>query len=171
MAAVFQHTGLVLLYLLLFVINLFVFTGLPGGWVMFAGILIFAFVSGISSTGWGYLVIIAILLIAGEVIESTMGLVITAQKGATRWGVLGAFLGGIAGAIGGAAIIPVAGSVLFGLLGAFAGAVICEYIYYNSLEQALRTGFFAFIGRLLALFVKFALGLVALGLFIYKSWS
>ena len=62
-------------------------------------------------------------------------------------------------------------SVIFGLLGAFAGAVICEYIYYNSLDQALRTGFWAFIGKLGAMFVKFALGLVVLGIFIWRSWN
>lgn len=170
MAVFMQHAGLVLLYILLFLLNMFIFVGIPGGWIMFAGILIFAAVKGFSLLGWWYLGGMALLLVAGEIIESTLGLVYVAGKGATKWGVLGAFLGGIIGAVAGTAVIPVAGSVIFGLLGAFGGAVLCEYIYYNSLDQALRTGFFAFIGKLGAMFVKFALGLIVLGLFIYRSW-
>lgn len=170
MGAIFQNTGMVLLYIFLFLLNLLIFAGLPGGWAMLVGIGIFAFATGISGFGWIFLVVMAILLIVGEIVESTLGVVVVAGKGATKWGVIGAFVGGIAGAIGGTAVIPVAGSVIFALLGAFAGAVICEYIYYNSLDQALRTGFFAFIGKLLAMFVKFGLGLLVLGLFIYRSW-
>ncbi len=84
---------------------------------------------------------------------------------------MGAFLGGILGAIGGTAVIPIVGSVIFALLGAFGGAVLCEYIYYNSLDQALRTGFWAFLGKLGAMFVKFALGLLVLGIFVWRSWN
>ncbi|MBN2070743.1 MAG: DUF456 domain-containing protein [Candidatus Krumholzibacteriota bacterium] len=170
MGAVLQSGGLVLLYIFLFILNLLIFVGLPGGWAMFVSIVIFSLVAGISSIGWVSLIVMAALLVVGEIIEATLGVVVVAGKGATKWGVLGAFLGGIAGAIGGTAVIPVVGSVVFALIGAFAGAVICEYIYYNSLDQALRTGFFAFLGKLLAYFVKFALGLVCLGIFIFKSW-
>ncbi len=170
MGSVFQHIGLVLLYLLFLILDLLIFVGLPGSWIMFAGIIVYALIAGLSSIGWAYLVIMAALLIIGEIVESTLGIVVVAGKGATRWGILGTFLGGIIGAIAGAAIIPVAGSIIFALVGAFSGAVLCEYIYYNSLDQALRTGFFAFIGKLLAIFVKVALGLIALGIFIYRSW-
>jgi uncharacterized protein YqgC (DUF456 family) len=85
--------------------------------------------------------------------------------------VLGAFLGGILGAIGGSFIIPFLGSIVFGLVGAFALAVAFEYVYYRSMDRALQTGFFAFIGKLLAMFVKFALSLFNLGVFIYLSWK
>lgn len=170
MGAVFQHIGLVLLYIFFLLLNLLIFVGLPGSWVMFAGIIIYLLFTGLSSIGWVYLIIMAALLILGEIVESTLGVVVAAGKGATKWGIIGTFLGGILGAIGGAAVIPVVGSLIFALVGAFAGAVICEYIYYNSLDRALRTGFFAFIGKLLAIFVKVALGLIALAMFIYKSW-
>jgi len=171
MTAVLQHTGLVLLYILFFLLNLLIFVGLPGSWVMFIGILIYAWATGFSAMGLWYLAIMVAILVIGEIVESTLGLVVVAGKGATRWGVLGAFLGGILGAIGGTAVIPVVGSVIFALLGAFGGAVLCEYIYYNSLDQALRTGFWAFLGKLGAMFVKFALGLLLLGMFVWRSWN
>jgi uncharacterized protein YqgC (DUF456 family) len=143
---------------------------LPGSWVALVAIFIYALATGFSGIGWVMLLVMAAIAIVGEIIESLLGLVYVAHKGATKWGVLGAFVGGLVGAIAGSTVIPFVGTVIFGLVGAFAGAVLLEYLYYRSLDKALQTGFFAFIGKLSAMFVKFALGLVIIGLFIYKSW-
>ncbi len=168
--AVLQHIGLVFFYVVLFAFNLLIFLGVPGSWVALVAILIFDIATGFSTVGWVMLVVMAGIAVVGEIIESGLGLVYVAHKGATKWGVLGAFVGGLAGAVGGSAIIPFIGSIIFGLLGAFTGAVLFEYIYYKSLDRAIQTGFFAFIGKLSAMLVKFALGLVILGIFIYRSW-
>ena len=171
MIGVLQHIGLVIFYLVLFLLYLTIFFGLPGGWVALAAIIIYDSVAGFSEIGIVLLVVMLGIAVLGEIIESLLGLVYVAQKGATKWGVFGAFAGGLAGAIGGGFILPFLGSVILGLLGAFAGAVALEYIYYRSLDRALQTGFFAFVGKLGAMFVKFALGLVTLGIFIYRSWG
>lgn len=170
MIPVLQHIGLVALYALLFLCNLLVFVGLPGGWIAFALIVVYGIATRFTQVGWGMLVIMAAIAVAGEIAESLLGLVYVSRKGATRWGVLGAFIGGIAGAFLGTAILPLVGSIVFGFAGAFGGAVLFEYISYRSLDRAMRTGFFAFMGKLLAMLVKFALGLVILGLFIWRSW-
>ena len=164
MIDVLQHIGVVIFYLVLFLFYLTIFFGVPGGWVALAAIIIYDAVTGFSNVMIG----IAVL---GEIIEAFLGLVYVARKGATRWGVLGAFAGGLAGAIGGSMILPFLGSIILGLLGAFAGAVALEYLYYRSMDRALQTGFFAFVGKLGAMFVKFALGLVVLGIFVYRSWG
>ncbi|MFH1313506.1 MAG: DUF456 domain-containing protein [Candidatus Eisenbacteria bacterium] len=171
MVDVLQHIGLVVLYVALFALNVSIFLGIPGGWIAFGGILIYDIATGFSTVGWKWLIVMAVVLLVGELIESLLGLVYVAHKGATKWGVLGAFLGGLVGAIVGTFIVPFVGSILFGLIGAFAFAVLFEYIYYRSLDQAVRTGFFAFIGKLGAMFVKLVLSLVNLGLFVYLSWS
>ena len=85
-------------------------------------------------------------------------------------GMAGAFAGGIIGAIVGTSILPVIGSVIFGLLGAFSGAVLAEYIQYEKLDDALKTGFWAFVGKLSAYFVKAALAMGVLAIFIVRSW-
>lgn len=170
MVAVLQHIGLIVFYIVLFAFNLLIFLGVPGSWVALVAILIFDIATGFSTVGWVLLAVMAAVAVVGEIIESFLGLVYVAHKGATKWGVLGAFIGGLAGAIGGSTIVPFIGSIIFGLLGAFAGAVLFEYIYYRSLDRALQTGFFAFIGKISAMLVKFALGLVILGIFIYRSW-
>ncbi len=162
--------GLVALYGALLLANLLIFVGLPGSWVAFAVILIYSIATRFAVVGWPMLLLMAGVGVAGEIVESLLGLVYVARKGATRWGVFGAFAGGLAGALLGTAIMPVLGSVLFAFLGAFGGAVLLEYARYRSLDRALQTGFFAFVGKLLASLVKFALGLVVLALFIYRTW-
>jgi len=169
--SVFQHIGLVVFYLVLFLLNVLIFVGLPGGWIAYAAILLYGLATRFSGIGWRMVLVMAGIAVAGEVVESLLGIVYVAHKGATRWGVLGAFAGGIVGAILGSMIMPLLGSIVFGFAGAFAGAVICEYLFYRSLDRALRTGFFAFLGKLNAMLVKFALGLVILGLFIYRTWA
>jgi uncharacterized protein YqgC (DUF456 family) len=171
LVAVLQHIGLVLFYVVLFVFSASIFLGIPGGWIALAAIAIYDIATGFTTVGWLLLIVMAAIAILGEVVESLLGLVYVAHKGATKWGVLGAFLGGIAGAVGGAFVFPFVGSIILGLAGAFGGAVAFEYIYYRSMDRALQTGFFAFIGKLGAMFVKFALGLVILGIFIYRSWG
>ncbi len=171
MIAALQHIGLVLFYILLFVLNLLIFLGIPGSWIAVAAVLIYDIASGFSTVGWVMLLVMIAVAGLGEAVESFLGLVYVAHKGATKWGVLGAFIGGLAGAVGGSFVIPFIGSIIFGLAGAFGGAVLFEYFCYRSLDRALQTGFFAFIGKLAAMFVKFALGLVILGIFIYMSWN
>jgi hypothetical protein len=170
MESVLQHAGLVVLYAVLFLLNVLIFAGLPGSWITLAAIAIYAAATRFSTVGWKMLIVMAGIAAAGEIVESLLGVVYVARKGATKWGVLGAFVGGLAGAVLGTAIVPLAGSILFGFLGAFAGAVASEYAFYRSLDRALRTGFFAFVGKLLAMLVKFALALVVLALFIYRTW-
>ncbi len=171
MIEVLQHIGLVVLYVVLFVLNVSIFLGIPGGWIAYGAIFVYDAVTGFSTVGWKWLVVMGVIMVVAEVLEALLGLVYVAGKGATRWGVLGAFLGGLLGAIAGSFVIPFLGSIVFGLIGAFALAVLFEYAYYRSLDKALQTGFSAFIGKLAAMFVKFALSLANLGVFIYLSWS
>ena len=171
MVGVLQHIGLVLFYILLFAFNMSIFLGIPGGWIALGAIVVYDIVTGFSTVGWKWLVVMAVVLLVGELIESLLGIVYVARKGASRWGVLGTFIGGIVGAIGGAFVIPFIGSIIFGLIGAFVLAVLFEYMYYQSLDRALQTGFFAFIGKLGAMFVKLILSLGNVGIFIYLSWT
>lgn len=170
MAAILQHAGLIAFYAGLLLLNLLVLVGLPGGWIAFALIVVYGVATRFAQVGWGMLLVMAGIAATGEVAESLLGLVYVSRKGATRWGVLGAFIGGIAGALIGTAAIPIVGSIVFAFAGAFGGAVLLEYVSYRSLDRAMRTGFFAFMGKLMATLVKLALGLVILGLFIWKSW-
>lgn len=170
MSAVLLHIGLGVLYVALLLMNLLIFVGLPGSWIALACMAIYAVSTRFTAVGWRMLLVMTGIAVAGEIAESFLGVVYVARKGATKWGVLGAFFGGIAGAIAGTMILPVVGSIVFGFAGAFGGAVLLEYAYYRSLDRALQTGFFAFMGKLFAMLVKFALGLVIMMLFVIRTW-
>jgi len=168
--SVLQHVGLAALYLVLFLLNILIFVGVPGSWIALAAIVVYSFATRFSEVGWKTLLVMGAVAALGEIVESLLGIVYVAHKGGTKWGVFGAFAGGLAGAILGTALLPLVGSIVFGFIGAFAGSVICEYLYYRSLDRALRTGFFAFVGKLVAMLAKFALALAILALFIYRTW-
>ncbi len=170
MVSVLQHTGLVLLYLFVFLVNLLIFAGLPGGWIGLGVIFIYDLANKFAVIGWPWWIVMGILLVVGEIVEAFLGTAVVLRKGASKWGALGAFAGGIIGAILGTSVLPVIGSVIFGLLGAFGGAVLAEYILYERMDDALKTGFWAFVGKLWAYFVKYAIALAVLVIFIVRSW-
>lgn len=159
---------MVLFSALLFLLDLLVFVGLPGTWIALGCVAIYAFATRLAVVGWGMLLAMTLVCVVGEIVESLLGIVYVSRRGASKRGTFGAFAGGIAGAVLGTAIVPIVGSMIFAFVGAFAGAVALEYLAYRSMDRALRTGFFAFMGKLLASLAKFALGLVVVGLFLYS---
>jgi uncharacterized protein YqgC (DUF456 family) len=171
LVSVLQHTGLVLLYLFIFLVQILIFAGLPGGWIGLGVIFIYDLASGFGTVGWPWWIVFGALLVVGEIIEAFLGTAVVLKKGASKWGAVGAFAGGIIGAILGTSVLPVIGSVVFGLLGAFGGAVVAEYIQYQKMDDAMKTGFWAFVGKLWAYFVKFALAIAVLVIFIVRSWA
>ena len=106
----------------------------------------------------------------GELVESVLGAVVVAGRGGTRWGVIGSIIGGFLGVILGAGFIPPLGSVIFGFVGAFAGAVAGEMIKRPDVDKAMRVGFWAFVGRALAMMVKVAAGIGILWIVIVETW-
>ena len=82
----------------------------------------------------------------------------------------GSFVGGFAGVILGAGFIPPFGSLVLGLVGAFAGAVLGEYMSEKKTEEALRVGFWSFVGRSLAIMGKIGAGAGIVWILIAKTW-
>jgi uncharacterized protein YqgC (DUF456 family) len=155
-----QWSWFVLWSLLLVAASLFVYLGLGGNFIIIGLALIHALVTGFDPISWQLLLVLLGIALAGEGVEFVVGTFYPARQGATRAGVVGAFIGGLLGAAVGNSLVPVAGAVLGSFAGAFGGAVLGEYQRNQRLEPSLRIGTHAFIGRLLAILVKHALGLV-----------
>jgi len=155
-----QWSGYVLWSLLLVTASLFVYLGLGGTFLVLGLALVHALVTGFDPIGWPLLLRLLGLALLGEGLEFVVGTFYVARKGATRPGVLGAFLGGILGAVAGNGIVPVAGAVLGSLAGGFGGAVLGEYHRRARIEPSLRVGGHAFVGRLLSILVKHLIALV-----------
>lgn len=133
--------------------------GLPGLWVMVGGILIYGWLTDFRSLSLAMLVIVLVLALVGEIIESWLGFRFARRYGGSRRSGWGALVGGIVGAIIGVPI-PVIGSVIGAFLGSFIGAALFEYSASRQLDVATRAGWGSVVGRAAAAAVKIGLGVV-----------
>lgn len=164
LAGIGQWSGFVLWALLLVFASLFVYLGLGGNFIILGLALVHALITGFDPIGWPLLMWLLGIALFGELIEFLVGTFWIAKRGATKAGVVGAFVGGLLLAAVGNGVVPVIGAVVGSFLGAFCGAVAGEYWHRERMEPSLRVGGQAFLGRLLAIVVKHALGLVMVGL-------
>lgn len=160
MSEVLTVLGWVGFYLGLVVGLLAIPLGLGGTFIILADAVLLGVVTGFERVGIWALVAMAALAIIGEVIESVLGVFTVRKFGASRWAMLGTFVGGIGGAILGSPILPVIGSLIGAFIGAFLGAFIAEIIYRRQVQSSLRAGWGAFVGRILAALIKFEIGII-----------
>jgi len=146
--------------LLLVTASLLVYLGLGGNFVIIGLALIHALVTGFDPITWKLLGVLLGLALVGEGIEFVVGTFYVAKQGASKAGVIGAFIGGLAGATLGNGLIPVIGAVLGSFVGAFCGAVAGEYYQRQRLEPSLQVGGHAFLGRFLAILIKHLIAMV-----------
>jgi uncharacterized protein YqgC (DUF456 family) len=92
------------------------------------------------------------------------------KKGASGRAMAGGFIGGLVGAGVGNSVVPLVGAILGSFAGGFLGAVIGQYWRQRRLEPSLRIGTHAFIGRLVAILAKHALGLVMVFLILRATY-
>lgn len=155
-----QWSWYVVWALLLVAASLFVYLGLGGTFIVLGLGLVHGLVTGFDPVSWRLLAVLLGLALFGELLEFVIGTFYAARKGATRWGVWGAFGGGLVGASLGNSIVPIIGAVLGSFAGAFGGAVLGEYLRNERLEPSLRVGAYSFVGRLAAMMIKHVIALV-----------
>lgn len=133
--------------------------GLPGIWLMVAGIAVYAVVGGFQVIG-GYTVAFVIGLAAlAEVAEAWLGFRLARRYGGSKAAGWGAIIGGLIGAVLGTPV-PVIGNVIGAFLGAFVGAVVIEFATGRKLGDTLGVGWGAVVGRAVGAAVKVMVGLV-----------
>ncbi len=133
--------------------------GLPGLWVMVAGIVGYGWLTDFRSVGVATIMVVLGLAFLGEIIEWWLGFRLTRTFGGSRRSAWGALVGGIAGAVLGVPV-PIVGSVIGAFLGSFAGAAFFEYWLSRRTGTAVRAGWGAVVGRAAAAAAKIALGIV-----------
>jgi len=147
-------SGNILFLLVLGAVLLLHMISLPANWI-FAGLsLLYALLTGLSPVGWWTLLILAALATLGELLEFFVGVGYTAKRGATRWGVVGTFVGGIAGGVLLSSLVPPFGALLGAFGGSFLGAVLLEYVAQERVDAALRSGRAAFLGKVFGAVAK-----------------
>ena len=133
--------------------------GLPGLWVMVAGIVGYGWLTDFRSVGVATIGAVLGLAFLGEIVEWWLGFRLTRTFGGSRRSAWGALVGGIVGAVLGVPV-PIVGSVIGAFLGSFAGAALFEYSLSRTTGTAVRAGWGAVVGRAAAAAAKIALGIV-----------
>lgn len=133
--------------------------GLPGTWVQVGAVAAYGFATGWETVGWPTVAFAAAAALLAEVFEWVLGARYARRYGGSPRAAWGAVIGGVVGAMVGLPV-PVVGSVIGAFVGAFAGAAAFELTRSPDARAALRVGWGAFVGRLVATAAKSAVGVV-----------
>src|SRR2546425_6735283 len=120
--------------------------GLPGLWVMVAGIVGYGWVTAFRAVGVATIGVALGLAFLGEIIEWWLGFRFARRYGGSRRAAWGALVGGIVGATMGVPL-PIIGSGIGAVLGSFAGAVVVEYSLSRPPGAAVRVRWGPVVGR------------------------
>ena len=164
---------MVYVWLTLFIVSVILFwglnlIGLPGNWMIVAIALLWIFVGPNQyQFHWGIPVALVLLATLGELIEFLTSVLGTKQLGGSNRGatlsVIGSIAGGMAGAVFGIPFpIPLVGmligSILFAGVGAWIGATLGERWVGKPMNESVKIGAVAFLGRLLGTAGKLVVG-------------
>jgi uncharacterized protein YqgC (DUF456 family) len=132
---------------------------LPGNLLIFAGALVYGICTEFKEVTLWVLAALAGIAIGAQVLDYVAEAYGAKRFGATKYGMWGAIIGGIAGFM----TLSIGGLVL----GLFLGTAIPElFLGGRSLKGALRIGWGSLLGFLGGTLMKFILGLVMIGLFL-----
>ena len=146
----------ILLFALLCLGFLLTLMTLPGNWLMIVATALYAWLTHGKILGWRMILVLVVLGIIGEVVETVAGSAGAKRAGGTRRGSVGALIGGILGAFffTGLIPIPIVGTVIGVLVGVFAGAVFFELSGERSSGEAVAIGYGAAHGRFIGMLIK-----------------
>jgi len=135
-----------------------VIPALPGPILIFGGIALAAWIDDFARIPIGLLVVFAVLTVIAWGVDYIAAAIGVKRTGASRWAIIGAAIGTVAGIFSG----------LWGLLFMpLVGAAIGEYIVQRDLRRAGRVGVAASIGLLIATVAKLAIALTMVGIFVF----
>lgn len=134
---------------------------LPGVPLVFAGLLLAAWVTGFEPVGWGTIGILGALTALAWLIDFLAAALGAKQLGASKRAFWGATFGAIVGLFFGLPGI---------LLGPFVGAVAAELSGGRDLPAAGRAGLGTWIGMVLGTAAKLAIAFLMVGLFLLRQF-
>ena len=145
---------------------------LPGLWLMLAGAIGFALLTHARFLSWRVVIVLFVFAAASEISDLVLGGAGAKKAGATKWGILGGFVGAILGGIFLGALVPVPIlNVVIGLcLGSFIGAASVELLLGQELGPSLRIGLGAAKGKLFGIVGKLVLGMVMFAITLWAAF-
>jgi hypothetical protein len=133
---------------------------IPSTPLILLGVFIYAVCDRFESISWLLLLIFAVLTIFSVVLDYFGGIIGAKKFGATKWGLIGSVIGGIAGFF--------MGGIVGLIFGPFFGAVLLELIFDKDLKGAFKSGVGTLVGFIGGAIAKLAIGVIMIGIFIWK---
>lgn len=133
--------------------------GLPGIWVQAGALAVFAYLTGFATVGLYALAAVFSLALVAEIAEFLLSGGFARRYGGGRRAAVGAIVGAIAGAVMGVPV-PLIGSMIGAMVGAFAGAMLMELTRWRGAGPAIRAGWGALLGWIVAVALKAGVGVV-----------
>jgi uncharacterized protein len=133
--------------------------GLPGNFVILGASMLFGWYGGFQEITVKIIIILIVLALAGELIEFLLGVAGSKKYESSNRAIVGSIIFGIIGAVMGAPFFFGIGAVAGAFAGAFAGAIIVELSQGKNMDEALKSGWGAFIGRVAGTISKGAVGI------------
>lgn len=130
---------------------------LPGTLLVWAGIVLGAWIDDFSRVSVATVVAISVLALLAWGLDYAAGMLGAHKVGASQWALLGAAIGTVLGLFMG-----VVGVLFMPLVGAAAG----EYLARKDQSRALRVGLATWVGIMLGLLVKVVLACMMVGVFV-----
>ena len=135
-----------------------VLPALPGIPLVFAGLLVGAWVDDFQRVGWVTLLVLGLLAVASLVIDFAATALGAKRVGASRKALIGAALGTLLGVF-----LGIPGLIL----GPFVGAVAGEMLSHGEWRRATSAGAGTWVGLLFGTLAKIALAFAMLGIFVF----
>jgi hypothetical protein len=154
-----NHTLLWILSITLILVGLagIVLPALPGTLLVFAGIVLAAWIDDFQRVGGWAVGAVAVLALLAWLMDYVAAMLGAKRAGASRQALVGAALGTVAGIFMG-----LVGVLFMPLVGAAAG----EFLARRDHGQALRVGVSTWVGLLAGMLAKFVLAFMMIGVFI-----
>jgi len=156
---------ILVLYLLLSLAGLIsLIFGLPGNFVILGASILFGWYGGFQEITVKIIIILIVLALAGELIEFLLGILGSKKYESSNRAIVGSIIFGIIGAVLGAPFFFGIGVVVGAFAGAFAGAIIVELSQGKKMDEAVKSGWGAFIGRVAGTISKGAIGIAMIAI-------
>ncbi len=142
---------------------------LPGLPLIWLGALLWAWGDNFQRVGWPTLIVLALLLAIGFVLDLVLTPAISRRAGVSWRAIGGAIVGGLLGGIF-LSVIPLIGTLFGALLGAILGMWFIEYRIRGD-ETAATAAVRAYIsGVAVTTVLNLLLALMMVGLFLWQAW-
>ena len=128
--------------------------GLPGTWLILVASVFYGWLTDFAIITSQLLLGLLALAAVAELLDLTAGLWGARRYGGTKKAMVGTMIGGILGAVALSPMLFGFGTIVGAFFGAFVGAFSMTYFEQRKMDEAMRVGWGALLGRVFAMVFK-----------------